>query len=206
VSWTQKFSDAFTDTAFTALPTHNAAWAQDTGNGTWRISSNGTSAGTTTSGGARCYITGASAPAADQACQFKIMGSLRFREEGLLTRFTDGSPGNFWGGTGYLVYVETPDQLLMHRLDGGGSHTQIASSTRAIQDNDVLRSEAVGSGLTVIRNGTDTAISVTDATFTSGAVGVWCGTSIDDTTSMSVDDFVAEEWSGAAKRFLLVRQ
>jgi hypothetical protein len=195
VAWTLKYSDTFTDTQYTALPTHNAAWAQDTANGTWRISTNGTSAGTSVSTTARAYLTGASVPSANQAAQFSMAGTSLQREQGLVLRFTEDATLSFWGGIGYVAYVELGDVLYVHRLDGGGSHTQIASAAYLPITGDVLRFEIIGTGLEVFINGVS-LLTVTDATHASGTVGMWCGSSIDDSGNMSVDNFAAYEDAG----------
>lgn len=190
MAWVQVAADGFTDTpgGFAHLQTHNPIWTQDEANGIWRISSNGTSAGASVFATARCYLV--SAPAADQAAEFTIRGTSLERETGLILRFTDGDSGNFWGGVGYVTYFEAGHILETHRLDGGGSHTQIASVSYTPVDGDQLRVEMIGTRLEVFINGVS-QYAVTDATIASGTVSLWAGISIDDTTNTSIDDFAA---------------
>lgn len=203
MGWTTVFGpDGFNGTAFTALPTYNAAYAQDTANGTWRISSNGISAGCTVTSAARCYLV--SAPAADQAVEYVIIGTLLKHEEGLTIRFTDGDSGNFWGGTGYVGYVEIDNQFHFVRLDGGGSHTELGAYAYTPASGDTIRIEFVGIQWVLIAAGATLAIS-TDATYASGTVGLWSGTSIDDSVSMSVDAFTAQTFAAATDGYLLVK-
>jgi len=199
MSFATFFSDACTDTAFTALPTHNAAWAQDPGQGTWRISSNGTSAGCTVTSSARCYL--AVAPGPLQAMQFAILGSSLAHEEGILSRFTEDNFNGFWGGIGYVSFLEAGDQLLTHRLDGGGSHTQIASGTYAPVSGDIFRNEwPTLTSLRVMVDGVEN-YNVTDATYATGSVGLFGGVSIDDSALMSIDDILVEQDLGIVPSF-----
>lgn len=197
MAWTTVFGpDPFTATQFTALPTYNAAYAQDVANGAWRISSNGTSAGCTVIATARCYLV--SAPGNNQAAEYTVNGSTPDRTWGLVFRFTDGDSGNFWGGTGYVGFNDASQtRLRIERLDGGGSHTQLSTGAYTPTSGDTFRGELVGSSIALLINGAG-KVSTTDATYTSGTVGLWGGDSIDDLTNVSVDNFTVYQESAAA--------
>lgn len=202
--WSTVFGpDGFNGTAFTALPTYNSAYAQDVANGTWRISSNGISAGCTVTASARCYLV--SAPAADQSAEYTLItsGDL-LKEEGLVVRFTDGDAGNFWGGTGYLTFIETDSKIYVYRLDGGGSHTLLTSVSVTPANLNVFRFEIVGSNWAVYLGGALQA-NGSDATYASGTVSLWSGASFDDSLSMSVDNFTAQTFTASTDGYLLVK-
>jgi hypothetical protein len=194
MSWSTFFGpDAFTGTQYTALPSYNAAYAQDTNNGTWRISTNGTSAGASVSATARCYLV--SAPGLNQAAEFTMhAGSAPNlqKEQGIALRFTDGDSGSFWGGTGYVAFVEVGNLAYVERLDGGGSHTNLDTFSYTPSDGDVFRFEAVGTRLEVFVNGGSIGFT-TDSTYSTGTVSLWCGTSVDDSGFLSIDDFTVYE-------------
>lgn len=199
MAWTQFFQDIFIDTAFVSLSTHNSTWASAaSGETELRISSNGTSAGASSSP-SRSYL--ASAPANDQAAEITIRGSSFLKEEGLLLRYTPNPSDalNFWAGFGYLLFYETSlgDRLQLWRLDLG-THTQLANiGIVAPADGDVLRGECVGTTIRVMVNGNALA-EIDDATYASGTVGIFAGLSFDDTTSMSIDDFTVYQDVGVA--------
>lgn len=199
MSWSTFFGpDGFTGTQYTSLPTYDSSYTQDVLNGTWRISTNGTSAGCTVISTARCALV--SAPADDQAAEFTVNGSNLDLTWGIAFRFTDGDSGNFWGGTGYVAFNDQGNsRLRLERLDGGGSHTQLAvSSSYTPSSGDVFRFEIVGDQIDVLINGSG-KISTTDSTYTSGTVALWAGTSLDDFVSMSVDDFTVYEAAAGGK-------
>ena len=207
MAWQQTFADFMTGTPFASLPSREAAWEQNTTFGTWRISTGGFTAGCTVSATARCYLI-SSQPGPDQSCRFTLVAGLSPNlqvEEGLLVRFLEDDTNDFWGGIGYVTYVESGNQLIIQRLDGGGSHTPIAVETYTPANGDVLRVEVVGSTIKALVNGLE-IIEVNDATHTTGTVGVWSGTSLDDQNAMSVDNFVAEEWVVAAVTGIRVRE
>jgi hypothetical protein len=203
MSWIPKASFSFAGTQYTALPDYDAAFAQDTTPGTWRLSTNGTSAGCTVAGSARCWITGAAAPGPDQAIRYTINGSSLQLQEGCAVRFTNGDLNDFWGGTGYVSFFSTTATIDSYRLDGGGSHTLLAQTAFTPTTGDRLSGEAVGSDITVLVNGSQIHL-FTDATYSDGDVALWSGSSLDDSTNLSIDDLVIEEWS-SVRRFLLVR-
>lgn len=207
--WSTVFGpDAFNGTAFTALPTYNSAYTQislGSGGGDWRISSNSIAAGCTVASTARCSLV--SAPAADQSAEYTILGpslASLLREEGLLLRFTDGDAGNFWGGTGYVAFIETDQSLYIYRLDGGGSHTLLGSVAITPANLDVWRFEIIGSAWAVQQNGA-VRFNATDATYATGTVGLWAGLSLDDSTNMSVDGFTVQTFAAASAGYLLVK-
>lgn len=192
MSWAQVFQDTFAGTAFQALSSHDPAWATAaSGETELRISSNGTSAGAGASP-SRSYL--ASGPANDQAAEITIRGSSLIKEEGILIRYTSNDPSNFWGGFGYVAFYETAvgTRLQLWRLDAG-SHTQLANIAVTPADGDALRVEAVGTTISLYVNGIGLA-DIPDATYGSGTVGIFAGSSFDDTTSMSIDTFTAYEF------------
>jgi hypothetical protein len=196
MAWSTVFGpDLFIGSAFTSLPTYNAAYTQNGSNGDWRIGSNGLSAGCAAFASARCTL--ATPPAADQSAEFTIVGSSLQKEEGLVIRFTDGDAGNFWGGTGYLVYVESDNLLHVVRLDGGGSHTQLTTFSYTPTTLDVLRFEIIGTTWEVFVNAVSKGNGI-DANYASGTVGLWSGSSLDDTGGCSIDNFTVQTWSGSA--------
>lgn len=196
MAWSTIFGpDAYTATQYTALPTYNAAaYAQNTSDGTWRISTNGTSAGCTVSTSARCYYIGSVGD--DQAGEYTVTGSSVDRNWGICLRFTDGDSGNFWGGTGYNLQNFTDGTARVFRLDGGGTHPQLASWSYTPSSGDVFRFEVIGTQLEGKVNGVSLG-TVSDATFTSGTVSLWSGASLDDFSNMSIDAFTIEEQAAA---------
>lgn len=205
MAWTTVFGpDPFTGTPFTALPTYDAAYTQDVTNGTWRISTNGTSAGSVAVSGPRVSLV--SAPAADQAVEFTFQtsGSISALDAGLNFRFTDGDPGNYWGGTGYRVHYESAGVFRLSRLDGGGSHTSLTTGSATPVNNDVLRAEIIGSSIEIFLAGIS-IITFTDATYATGTVGMFSGSSLNEAVNFSVDLFTAQEQAAAIAGYLLVK-
>ncbi len=191
MSWSDVFVPTMTGTQYTAIPSIDAGWSQNTSNGTWRESTNGVSYGVVASpGAARAYFNGAIGN--DQAAECQIVGTSLEQEEGLLIRFTDGDPATFWGGTGYLMYVEAGSQLIVVRLDGGGSHTTLDSTSYSPSTGDVLRLEMVGTSWKAKVNAASFLIG-TDATYGSGTVGLWAGITLDDTINLSIYAFKGQE-------------
>lgn len=196
MSWSLFATDPFTGTPFDPLSASLWTYAV-TG---FRISANGTSAGNAAVG-SRVFL--ASAPANDQAVELVLRGSSSAtleKEEGILLRFTDDGDDTFWGGIGYLAYVESGNQLIVVRLDGGGSHTTIGSGAYVPFDGDVLRAEIIGDQLSFYANlGALLLGPITDATYASGSVGMFAGTSFDDASNMSIDSFTAYESAAAGQ-------
>lgn len=183
--------DPFTGTQYTPLTSYSAAYTQNTSNGTWRLSTNGTSAGcTVASGSARCSLV--SAPPANMAAEFTMTGTSLQREQGIAVRFTDGDPGNFWGGTGIVVYVENDNKIYVQRLNGGGSHTLLDTVPYTPTSGDALRVETIADAITV-RISLTSILTVHDSTYASGTVSLWSGLSLDDGSNMSIDNFTVYE-------------
>lgn len=179
--------DGYDGTAFTHLDAYNSAYVQDTANGHFRISTNGTSAGCVVITAPRCLLS--TAPRPNHAAQFAIAGSDVTLAFGLALRFTDGDPGVFWGGTGYVLFYNGSNQIQVDRVDGAGSHTNLALWSYTPASSDVFRGEIVGTTIEGFVNGVSKG-TVTDGTYSTGKVGLWCGgTSFDDGTNMSIDQF-----------------
>jgi hypothetical protein len=205
MAWAQTYADTFTGTAFTVLETYNAAWVNDLPPGL-RISSNGTSCGNG-SNSARAYLTGASAPSANQAVEVVLRSGTSPNlqlDEGLIARFTPTGTGFPWtDGTGYLFFIPVSNTVDIHRMDGSGSHTQIAQTSYTPADLDLLRWEIVGSNFDLLKNGS-LLLNVTDATYATGAVGISAFSTFDDTTFMSLDNFTAyQQVAGGALPFIM---
>lgn len=192
MAWTQVFQDTFVDTAFTSLLTHDATWGFMVN--TWRISSNGTSAGAVPFG-STARISMLNKLANTQAVECTLVGSSLEVEEGLLIRFQEEGTTGFWDGIGYLTYIESGHQLITVRLDGAGSHTTLQTSSYTPVTGDVLRIEAIGSSISAYVNG-GLIHTVVDTGFPNGRGGMWAATTLDDTVNMSIETFTAYEQSG----------
>src|SRR3990167_706179 len=197
MAWTQQFADTFTNTQFTSLPTHNAAWTNDYN--TKRISTAGTRMQPV--GAARSSIS--TTLADKQYAQLKIYPSEGALTDGPLIRYT-ALAATYWGFTGYYArYEEADTRINVHRVDNG-SATSLGTRTVTLSDGDTLRIEADGSSITVWVNGVQQGAAFTDATYSSGQAGFYAEVG----GTEWADDFEAgDEAAGGApapQRFLML--
>lgn len=182
IAWISRFSEPFTGTQYTALPSVNAAWVND--HGTNRIGTGGTTLGS--AGESRSHLT--TELSNTQAAQLTILNS-NASTQGIIVRATAGSAA-YWGFTGYAIVITNNASVDIYRANSG-TGTLLASKARTIASGDVLRVEAIDGEITAFINGT-AVISAIDYTYRGGFVGVFSGGTLDAWG----DDFQAFDVNG----------
>lgn len=187
MAWTLRFSDAFTNAAFTDLQDHNATWTchQHAGGQHMRIATGGATVGGT--GNPRASIS--TTLANKQAVQvlFKTDGGVGV---GPMCRFANAGDG-FWDWTGYFAYY-LGGTITIYRGDNDGSGHSLGTRTVTLVDGDVLRIEADLSSITVLVNGVQQGAAMTDSGYASGRAAIMIGSTVDQWG----DDFAAYDDDG----------
>lgn len=193
MAWTTQFSDAFTDTQFTELHTHNASWVQDYAASVGqRIDTTGTLCASV---GDSRYHTVVSL-ASKQSSEIKIVSTaIAGNLHGVVVNYTHVST-NFNDCTGYLALFIDASTIQVRRFDNG-SNTVLSWATgtgAATLDatGKILRLERTdATTLTAYWNGVSVG-TITDNTYTTGSAGLIGQATIDGWGN----DYVAQDDAG----------
>lgn len=191
-------SDAFTNAAGTALPTHNAAWALHASYTGSAVITDVNSARTNTAAGTGALYYHSGAPA---AADYSVTADLLFK---------DANGGN--GLSGVVGRVDTAaDTYYVSRYDGrtsdrweliklvAGTTTVLGSSAEAITDETShnIKLEMVGSAIKLFKSGEATAaVSVTDTAITAAGksgIFVYNSANANNASGIQVDNFSADD-------------
>ena len=193
-------SDAFTNAAGTALPTHDAAWALHVSYTGSAVITDVNSARTNTAAGTGALYYHSGAPA---TADYTVTADLLFK---------DANGGN--GIAGVVGRVDTAaNTMYMARYAGltsdawqlykfvAGTATLLGSSAAAITDETShnVKLEMVGSAIKLFKSGEGTAaVSVTDTAITAAGksgIFVYNSANANNTSGIQVDTFSADDVS-----------
>lgn len=196
-------SDAFTNTAGTALPTHDAAWALHTSYTGSAVITDVNSARTNTSAGTGALYYHSGAPA---SADYTVTADLLFK---------DANGGN--GLAGVVGRVDTAAHTYyVARYDGrtsdrwelrkvvAGVDTLLGSSAESITDETShnIKLEMIGTAIKLYKDGSGVAtVSVTDSAITAaGKSGlfVYNSASANNTSGIQVDTFSGDDVTGGS--------
>lgn len=131
--------------------------------GAWEVVSN--QGRSTTPTGDRIAYDSAMSVVTDQRSEFTVISD----DIGAVCRWDAGGGGI---GTFYLAYVGIGGGLALYYYNG--SFNAIGSGSGSVTAGDVVALDAVGTAITVRKNGTST-ITATDSTYASGKCGMYGG-------------------------------